>query len=109
MIYRIFSRNSSLIQSQFIGPVNHVNKGEQARLRFNRKFPCASCPTHLYPEAVSILLYRLNHDPFPTESGLFRINFAGQDRKSTRLNSSHVAISYAVFCLKKKNMTVEIK
>src|SRR3989442_9832432 len=27
---------------------------------------------------------------------------AGQDRKSTRLNSSHVRISYAVFCLKKK-------
>src|SRR5439155_20730956 len=28
------------------------------------------------------------------------------DRKSTRLNSSHVAISYAVFCLKKKKKTV---
>src|SRR6202046_5907940 len=28
---------------------------------------------------------------------------AGRDRKSTRLNSSHVSISYAVFCLKKKN------
>src|SRR5207253_8941473 len=28
------------------------------------------------------------------------------DRKSTRLNSSHVAISYAVFCLKKKNTTM---
>src|SRR5207253_5285867 len=27
------------------------------------------------------------------------------DRKSTRLNSSHVAISYAVFCLKKKTIT----
>src|SRR5690606_41907801 len=27
------------------------------------------------------------------------------DRKSTRLNSSHVKISYAVFCLKKKNST----
>src|SRR5690625_6107058 len=27
---------------------------------------------------------------------------ASEDRKSTRLNSSHVAISYAVFCLKKK-------
>src|SRR5699024_12600393 len=27
------------------------------------------------------------------------------DRKSTRLNSSHVSISYAVFCLKKKNRT----
>src|SRR5207249_12164713 len=33
------------------------------------------------------------------------INFerpAAEDRKSTRLNSSHVSISYAVFCLKKK-------
>src|SRR5204862_6206230 len=29
-------------------------------------------------------------------------NFTGRDRKSTRLNSSHVEISYAVFCLKKK-------
>src|SRR5690625_6692305 len=28
-----------------------------------------------------------------------------RDRKSTRLNSSHVAISYAVFCLKKKQKT----
>src|SRR5690606_41358757 len=28
-----------------------------------------------------------------------------QDRKSTRLNSSHVKISYAVFCLKNKNWT----
>src|SRR5690554_7178117 len=28
-----------------------------------------------------------------------------QDRKSTRLNSSHVRISYAVFCLKKKKKT----
>src|SRR2546430_9564405 len=29
-------------------------------------------------------------------------NVAGRDRKSTRLNSSHSQISYAVFCLKKK-------
>src|SRR5690625_6169483 len=34
-------------------------------------------------------------------------NFAS-DRKSTRLNSSHVAISYAVFCLKQKNTTFKI-
>src|SRR5207302_9848105 len=35
---------------------------------------------------------------------IFRIagRSAAQDRKSTRLNSSHVKISYAVFCLKKK-------
>src|SRR5256884_7216179 len=30
------------------------------------------------------------------------VDFAGRDRKSTRLNSSHGYISYAVFCLKKK-------
>src|SRR3712207_7580953 len=30
---------------------------------------------------------------------------AGLDRKSTRLNSSHANISYAVFCLKKKKVT----
>src|SRR5256885_10995175 len=30
------------------------------------------------------------------------------DRKSTRLNSSHLVISYAVFCLKKKNSTVTL-
>src|SRR2546426_6238340 len=29
-----------------------------------------------------------------------------EDRKSTRLNSSHLVISYAVFCLKKKNNTL---
>src|SRR5690349_23330577 len=32
--------------------------------------------------------------------------FGVGDRKSTRLNSSHVEISYAVFCLKKKNISV---
>src|SRR5438067_7589165 len=31
------------------------------------------------------------------------------DRKSTRLNSSHVSISYAVFCLKKKKYFVQVE
>src|SRR3712207_8065692 len=31
-----------------------------------------------------------------------------EDRKSTRLNSSHANISYAVFCLKKKNMLMSM-
>src|SRR5690625_614493 len=38
----------------------------------------------------------------PTEN-VFIFGLISLDRKSTRLNSSHVAISYAVFCLKKKN------
>src|SRR5690349_22379036 len=36
----------------------------------------------------------------------FRLDHNLGDRKSTRLNSSHVEISYAVFCLKKKKQTV---
>src|SRR5438034_5717216 len=32
------------------------------------------------------------------------VRIDGLDRKSTRLNSSHTVISYAVFCLKKKNI-----
>src|SRR5690606_40783374 len=35
------------------------------------------------------------------------LKFLTEDRKSTCLNSSHVKISYAVFCLKKKKMTQE--
>src|SRR5438477_5256541 len=38
-----------------------------------------------------------------SKAGLFR---ADQDRKSTRLNSSHMSISYAVFCLKKKKKKI---
>src|SRR5437763_7189996 len=40
----------------------------------------------------------------------FACEIGGQeDRKSTRLNSSHRCISYAVFCLKKKNNEIEDK
>src|SRR5699024_11262602 len=37
------------------------------------------------------------------DPGLRKPRVVRADRKSTRLNSSHVSISYAVFCLKKKN------
>src|SRR5207249_7333375 len=35
--------------------------------------------------------------------------YRSQDRKSTRLNSSHVSISYAVFCLKKKTHPILVQ
>src|SRR2546430_8907223 len=38
----------------------------------------------------------------PTSIYLYEASVTGTDRKSTRLNSSHSQISYAVFCLKKK-------
>src|SRR5688500_1660925 len=37
-----------------------------------------------------------------TPGGIWAIESSASDRKSTRLNSSHLVISYAVFCLKKK-------
>src|SRR5207253_6660560 len=44
------------------------------------------------------------------EIGMNLVSFqAWRDRKSTRLNSSHVAISYAVFCLKKKTKNHSIQ
>src|SRR5436305_15232066 len=51
-------------------------------------------------------LNRKERDQADHGTDLHRRAFAiGEDRKSTRLNSSHVRISYAVFCLKKKNNT----
>src|SRR5438034_8723017 len=42
-----------------------------------------------------------------TYVGTLRMQSGSADRKSTRLNSSHTVISYAVFCLKKKKKTQE--
>src|SRR2546430_8763293 len=41
-------------------------------------------------------------DPVREHAGVGGVHAAAGDRKSTRLNSSHSQISYAVFCLKKK-------
>src|SRR5256885_12578380 len=43
--------------------------------------------------------------PSASSSSHGPVGMATQDRKSTRLNSSHLVISYAVFCLKKKKNT----
>src|SRR5207244_7713434 len=52
------------------------------------------------PCEVPLLLGRLETIHVP------RTPFAPSDRKSTRLNSSHQIISYAVFCLKKKKKNI---
>src|SRR5262245_64185356 len=43
----------------------------------------------------------------PSALAASRSAFSSLDRKSTRLNSSHLGISYAVFCLKKKHYNSE--
>src|SRR5438034_7893300 len=60
------------------------------RDRFAGRAPLAMAPVHNDPD---VLLSLKGRSKRPLEIG---------DRKSTRLNSSHTVISYAVFCLKKK-------
>src|SRR5690349_22959200 len=52
-----------------------------------------------YLDALSTLTEALRGKALPD------LRLRSEDRKSTRLNSSHVEISYAVFCLKKKKNT----
>src|SRR5947209_15548936 len=61
------------------------------QVRGPRECNCRGCGVHLFLRHANrrIILERAFHS-------------LGKDRKSTRLNSSHANISYAVFCLKKK-------
>src|SRR5690606_41604444 len=77
---------------------------------FRSTHPAGHASTRIQENLYVHLLGKL---PFRDvdSSRLFNICFDGgvqriQDRKSTRLNSSHVKISYAVFCLKKKKKQV---
>src|SRR3712207_7364600 len=75
-------------------------------------FRSADENAHFVPKAIGLFGHDWNPDYFVNPPGytyLLHIVFAvwyggreGVDRKSTRLNSSHANISYAVFCLKKK-------
>src|SRR5256885_11972833 len=60
------------------------------------------------PDDYAAWLAAGNIDVGQTDRGrrLFVRYGCSGDRKSTRLNSSHLVISYAVFCLKKKKITV---
>src|SRR5438874_6216333 len=74
----------------------------------------AELAPHLLDDLRSCAAHRLDrerreevdHHPADQEPdqdlGLLQLKRLDRDRKSTRLNSSHVEISYAVFCLKKK-------
>src|SRR5699024_12113472 len=56
----------------------------------------------IYLFAVYFRFFIYSHHIWNTKSIYVSIYESNLDRKSTRLNSSHVSISYAVFCLKKK-------
>src|SRR3712207_8242409 len=72
--------------------------GESLNRTLGQFYPAAS-PIHTLDPRAKITATAL------FVVGLFLVSsIAGLDRKSTRLNSSHANISYAVFCLKKKNI-----
>src|SRR5256885_10610579 len=77
-------------------------------------FDCSGLVAHVYKEAFGI---ELPHNALAQSrmgrhvtlsqlaaGDLVFYNTERRDRKSTRLNSSHLVISYAVFCLKKNNI-----
>src|SRR5207302_11431120 len=78
-----------------------------------------TAPTEIYTlslhDALPIFLMRFVRSFFTCSSTSFMpastacAESGGRDRKSTRLNSSHVKISYAVFCLKKKKKKENIR
>src|SRR5690625_6357903 len=72
-----------------------LNNGYHAEMGYmENHFDKRLDPTKLVPGAKSVISLLYNY--YPAEQQI------DEDRKSTRLNSSHVATSYAVFCLKKK-------
>src|SRR5437667_9315390 len=79
-------------------------RGIRAALRQVFAKPCFICQSASAPRATTsslpsptLQISVRRSGPISTDSNTF-----GSDRKSTRLNSSHITISYAVFCLKKK-------
>src|SRR3989442_8698698 len=54
-------------------------------------------------DALKVVAAGVNSQRSPERACVLVTHYQRLDRKSTRLNSSHVRISYAVFCLKKKN------
>src|SRR3712207_7732034 len=69
----------------------------QYRLAFGEQYvPSCACPEVGCAEALA------TSGRCIVKHGHYECEVVGQDRKSTRLNSSHANISYAVFCLKKK-------
>src|SRR5688572_32707967 len=70
---------------------------------FNSKLFAAFFALCFLPLLVEAILIYLRHNVGAIAALSINVRELIPDRKSTRLNSSHSQISYAVFCLKKKN------
>src|SRR3989338_7265054 len=92
--------------AQAVAAEEHRTKSELVREALRRYFgtrpqPPPSSPSRRLGQAGDLLeVYRRRHPAAAPSEAELRRTFRGVDRKSTRLNSSHSSISYAVFCLK---------
>src|SRR3989442_2495231 len=82
-------------------PYTTLFRSPNAALRTQRDVASAAQVLGLDPNDVQAQLAANPAAP-PARAGGDTAGARGRDRKSTRLNSSHVRISYAVFCLDKK-------
>src|SRR5690625_5382229 len=91
-------RAGALCGRRYVGVAGHIESGERQEV--------------VLCEQIAVLreqcFVKERRGAFPWAKPRFltiahALRSKAKDRKSTRLNSSHVAISYAVFCLKKKN------
>src|SRR5437870_6285706 len=95
-------------QLEFFRKVVEEGSFSKAAERVFRTQPAVSIAIRRLEEEIGAPLFeRSQKTPALTDVGQVVYDYAKRilslrDRKSTRLNSSHVAISYAVFCLKKK-------
>src|SRR3712207_7143982 len=78
----------------FRSPALHIRRQDEARLQPR--------PTLLRREPGELALHQRHVGAGLVHERIDRLAQPQIDRKSTRLNSSHANISYAVFCLKKK-------
>src|SRR5699024_11646715 len=87
---------------QFCRTIRQV--GPSHCLRNNRCNPLSDALSPGTPPTLRGTHRRARFTPTPRGGGRMTLPTAEGDRKSTRLNSSHVSISYAVFCVTKKKI-----
>src|SRR5690554_6759737 len=86
----------SVFLNRILSPRIRFEKAKTPDAMFDAADAVITSECHRYQSALRFINYQIPK----AEKGVYQS--ADADRKSTRLNSSHVRISYAVFCLKKK-------
>src|SRR5438045_3140936 len=93
-------------KSTFFNCLTGVRHPSSGRILFNGEDITGLPPNRISQKGIARSYQITNILPNATALENVRIAAQSRDRKSTRLNSSHLGISYAVFCLKKKKKKI---